>query len=113
MSHKMLIFKLGIDFSPLLTAAKLFCVLEMCLPLGGVLPPPHTAYDNGNSEILKFFQMVSMSPRINPTTELISHEESILWNLCLGSLKVKKKLVSANFITQLLLLKAVETRAHL
>jgi hypothetical protein len=49
MSHKMSIFQGGIDGS-----YHVVCVLEMCWPIV-VSFPPHTTYDDDNSEIFNSF----------------------------------------------------------
>ncbi len=61
----------------------------MCWTLG-VSFPLHTTYENDNSEIFTAFTWKITAPKINFTTESISHWKSIPWNRCLGYLKVLK-----------------------
>jgi hypothetical protein len=88
MSHKMLIFKAGINFF-------IPCrQLQYALHVGYVLIqrgvfPQHTAYDDESSENFISFTWNLCLQESVPQTELISHKE-FSWNRCLGSLKVKK-----------------------
>ncbi len=68
--------------------------LLYCLRVGNVLTykgvlPTFTAYDEWQFWNLQFLHMQALYLRFKFTTELISHKESILWNRCLGSLKLK------------------------
>jgi hypothetical protein len=65
----------------------------------GVLPLL-TTYGDVNFEIFSFLNMELMPPRINFTTELISYQESIPLNQCLGSSKIKKFRIKKNMAKQ-------------
>ncbi len=89
MSHKIIIVKkVGIKFSSPADSCHVYivCVLEMCGPIEESFP--HTQHVT--SPILKSSipSHKTISPRIISTAELISHQELITWNRCLGSLKV-------------------------
>ncbi len=86
-SLKKLTLKAGIDFSSPADICRIVILLEMCWPWGWS-SPTHNYILRRQFISLHFLLMESMSPRINSTSELISHKESIPWNRCLGSVKV-------------------------
>jgi hypothetical protein len=81
-SNKMSIFKGGIDFSSSADSCQIVCMLEMCWPIGVVLPPTHTTYDNGNSEIFSSFT------RIQCLQETIPQQNWFLTRNALWSLRI-------------------------
>ncbi len=96
MSHKTLIFKAGIGFSSPDDSWYIVWILEMCwstgvhVPCPAVQPPTPTVTWRWQFWSRQYLHMELMPPRINSTTEWISHKESIPWNQSLGSLKVQK-----------------------
>ncbi len=77
-------FKPGIDFSSPAVSCLAYCLHGENVFINRVLTSSTHSIWRWLFWSLQFLHFASMPPRINSTTELISHKESFPWNRCLS-----------------------------